>query len=273
LKSNHSISQMNRLTAQLVLCWLSIIYISGLVIIMCFFHGDEIPASTSSQVITMINYCLLLVISLAGLCFSSINIIKDNQPVPDWVEVFNRFCGRLISMRLICVSIMLGIVDYIDTCIGSSCYQNRPIYLFAISPPHLVMIWIAIKTCLPNNYLNQCWGDSDDHNSLNGENPLEVVGIVNPMIVRPMDHVLIKPIDPTYASLKHCYQRPLATSCSICLSTFSDLDTIIILKCGHFNHNHCLNQWLSTRLNCPMCREVAFTRHMISPSPRDPMPI
>jgi len=45
------------------------------------------------------------------------------------------------------------------------------------------------------------------------------------------------------------------SECSICLSDIllKEAKTTI---CSHIFHNECLNQWLSTNNNCPLCRGV-----------------
>jgi len=43
-------------------------------------------------------------------------------------------------------------------------------------------------------------------------------------------------------------------SCSICLENYKKNDTINILKCGHKYHEKCIDEWISTSDNCPLCR-------------------
>ena len=43
-------------------------------------------------------------------------------------------------------------------------------------------------------------------------------------------------------------------SCSICLENYKKNDTINILKCGHKYHEKCIDEWIGTSDNCPLCR-------------------
>ncbi|CEP00977.1 hypothetical protein PBRA_008289 [Plasmodiophora brassicae] len=46
-----------------------------------------------------------------------------------------------------------------------------------------------------------------------------------------------------------------STSCTICLETYSQNDTIGVLPdCGHHFHHGCVGKWLETRSDCPICR-------------------
>ena len=42
------------------------------------------------------------------------------------------------------------------------------------------------------------------------------------------------------------------TECIICYEEFSD-DTVS-LRCGHFYHRDCINNWLDYKDSCPICR-------------------
>ncbi len=46
------------------------------------------------------------------------------------------------------------------------------------------------------------------------------------------------------------YERP--SECVICSETL--LESIRPTRCGHFMHPECLNKWLETNENCPVCR-------------------
>jgi len=42
--------------------------------------------------------------------------------------------------------------------------------------------------------------------------------------------------------------------CSICLETYKKNDIMNILKCGHKYHDKCIDGWIETSHNCPLCR-------------------
>ncbi|ETV70552.1 hypothetical protein H257_13938 [Aphanomyces astaci] len=48
-------------------------------------------------------------------------------------------------------------------------------------------------------------------------------------------------------------------SCPICLNDWGELDgnQLVYAQCGHFFHEHCINEWYTTRFDCPMCRHIA----------------
>ncbi|KAL2332738.1 hypothetical protein Fmac_013951 [Flemingia macrophylla] len=46
-----------------------------------------------------------------------------------------------------------------------------------------------------------------------------------------------------------------AMDCAVCLTEFEDEDTVKMLpKCAHVFHEHCIDQWLPSRMTCPVCR-------------------
>lgn len=48
-------------------------------------------------------------------------------------------------------------------------------------------------------------------------------------------------------------------TCPICLCEWNELDgnQLVLSPCGHFFHEHCINEWYRTRFDCPMCRTIA----------------
>lgn len=45
------------------------------------------------------------------------------------------------------------------------------------------------------------------------------------------------------------------TECSVCLNEFQEDETVRLLpKCNHAFHISCIDTWLSSHINCPMCR-------------------
>jgi len=42
--------------------------------------------------------------------------------------------------------------------------------------------------------------------------------------------------------------------CSICLENYLKRDIINELKCGHKYHDKCIDEWIITNINCPLCR-------------------
>ncbi|RLN88425.1 hypothetical protein BBJ28_00027137, partial [Nothophytophthora sp. Chile5] len=48
-------------------------------------------------------------------------------------------------------------------------------------------------------------------------------------------------------------------ACPICLCEWGELDgnQLVLSPCGHFFHEHCINEWYRTRFDCPMCRTIS----------------
>lgn len=43
--------------------------------------------------------------------------------------------------------------------------------------------------------------------------------------------------------------------CPICIEKFNDIDKVMILKCKHYFHKRCIEQWFNEHDTCPVCRE------------------
>jgi len=46
------------------------------------------------------------------------------------------------------------------------------------------------------------------------------------------------------------------TSCSICLSDFSDEDEVCVLRCKHIFHKDCIQKWVNINNICPNCKQT-----------------
>eukprot|EP01117_Protostelium_nocturnum_P019842 TRINITY_DN86_c0_g1_i2.p1 TRINITY_DN86_c0_g1~~TRINITY_DN86_c0_g1_i2.p1 ORF type:complete len:389 (+),score=148.33 TRINITY_DN86_c0_g1_i2:181-1347(+) len=44
------------------------------------------------------------------------------------------------------------------------------------------------------------------------------------------------------------------TSCAICICDMEVEETVRKLPCAHYFHQNCIDQWLKTHLNCPLCK-------------------
>ncbi|XVF13641.1 hypothetical protein REPUB_Repub08aG0225200 [Reevesia pubescens] len=77
-----------------------------------------------------------------------------------------------------------------------------------------------------------------------------------------LDEALIKSI--TVSEYKKGDGLIEGTDCSVCLSEFQEDESLRLLpKCSHAFHVHCIDAWLRSHSNCPMCRAKIF----ISASP------
>ncbi|CAH8300007.1 unnamed protein product [Eruca vesicaria subsp. sativa] len=81
----------------------------------------------------------------------------------------------------------------------------------------------------------------------------DLIHVTTPPENTGLDPFIIKsfPVFPySYATMKnHC------TECAICLSEFSDEDTVrLITVCRHGFHSNCIDLWFELHKTCPVCR-------------------
>lgn len=83
-----------------------------------------------------------------------------------------------------------------------------------------------------------------------------------PVIVdHPIWHIRTIGLNPTViSSIKVCQYSKKdgvveGTDCSVCLSEFEEEETLRLLpKCKHAFHLYCIDTWLRSHTNCPLCR-------------------
>ncbi|KAL4565296.1 hypothetical protein LXL04_029384 [Taraxacum kok-saghyz] len=110
-------------------------------------------------------------------------------------------------------------------------------------------------------------GHGVDHDPLNYV-PWLVLG-------KGLDEALIKSI--TICKYKRGDGLVSCTDCSVCLGEFQEDESIKLLpKCSHAFHVYCIDTWLKTHSNCPLCRAnvcgVVKSPPLISPPPPPPPP-
>lgn len=47
--------------------------------------------------------------------------------------------------------------------------------------------------------------------------------------------------------------------CAICLEPFASQDSVKCLPCTHVYHGDCIDQWLTRKPNCPVCKREIFS--------------
>ncbi|KAE9587779.1 putative transcription factor C2H2 family [Lupinus albus] len=53
--------------------------------------------------------------------------------------------------------------------------------------------------------------------------------------------------------------------CAVCLNEFEENDEIRLLpKCYHVFHHHCIDVWLFSHMNCPICRTRYYHISMLT---------
>lgn len=86
------------------------------------------------------------------------------------------------------------------------------------------------------------------HHEAPGEPPPATAGL---------DQSLIESITVCYYKKEdhHGLELEGATECSVCLSEFQENEKLRLLpKCSHAFHVQCIDAWLRTHSNCPLCR-------------------
>lgn len=109
--------------------------------------------------------------------------------------------------------------------------------------------------------------------------PEELAGDVWRIATRGLDDAVIKSI----AIFKYRRGEAFldATDCSVCLSEFTEEEKLRLLpKCGHAFHIPCIDTWLKSHSNCPLCRAnilpspspAPATATAATPPPPQPLP-
>ncbi|KAM7501450.1 hypothetical protein LguiB_000354 [Lonicera macranthoides] len=100
-------------------------------------------------------------------------------------------------------------------------------------------------------------------------------------LTRGLDQSLIREIPTFHYSRNEGEQRSLY-KCVVCLNDFQEQDTLRVLpSCSHGFHLDCIDLWLQSNANCPLCRlNISGTTchpmgHIVAPtsSPQDPQPL
>ncbi|XP_049398569.1 RING-H2 finger protein ATL54-like [Solanum stenotomum] len=56
------------------------------------------------------------------------------------------------------------------------------------------------------------------------------------------------------------------TECSVCLNEFQDDDSLKLLpKCNHAFHIDCIDMWIRSHVNCPLCRAPIISNTVVAP--------
>lgn len=57
--------------------------------------------------------------------------------------------------------------------------------------------------------------------------------------------------------IKYNYKIENNNECSICLEKYNNGENIVLLKCKHEFHYHCILKWLLNSIKCPICKRNA----------------
>ena len=55
-------------------------------------------------------------------------------------------------------------------------------------------------------------------------------------------------------------KNDIVEECSICMEEFKDKDRVFICKCKNIFHHSCINKWIKSKEDCPICRKKINTK-------------
>ena len=82
--------------------------------------------------------------------------------------------------------------------------------------------------------------DMDQFFLLNEDDPYETIGLTRAQI----DNL----------ALRSFGENEEFKACSICITEYTEGNTLRILPCSHEFHDHCIDHWLTEHITCPICR-------------------
>ncbi|CAL5368498.1 unnamed protein product [Camellia sinensis] len=133
------------------------------------------------------------------------------------------------------------------------------------------LVFLKIYYSKNSRRRNQAMFDDDDHEDFVDENH-------GPIIDHPIWYIntigLQQSVIDSIAVFKYKKDQGLivGTDCSVCLSEFQEDETLRLLpKCSHAFHIPCIDAWLRSHQNCPLCRAPIVTDgNRVDPSESDP---
>ncbi|KAL6183643.1 hypothetical protein ACLB2K_045054 [Fragaria x ananassa] len=157
----------------------------------------------------------------------------------------------------------------------------------SFSPLVIAIIGILVSAFLLVSYytiMSKYCGNEDRRRSRiredHGHNE-ELEGTQNPSIHEPWYVVTVGLDEALIKSLRVCKYKNgdvlvEGTDCAVCLSEFEEDESLRLLpKCNHAFHLPCIDTWLKSHSNCPLCRASvvstnAPTHHQVPPSVTEP---
>jgi xanthosine utilization system XapX-like protein len=61
--------------------------------------------------------------------------------------------------------------------------------------------------------------------------------------------------DLSYETITKIHQYDLPTKCQVCLTEYLATDDMQTLACGHYFHKDCIEVWVKSGKQCPLCRK------------------
>ncbi|EEF34738.1 ring finger protein, putative [Ricinus communis] len=154
------------------------------------------------------------------------------------------------------------------------------------SPLVIAIIGILVSAFLLVSYytiISKYCGNNNNDSARRRENQDQIEELEdnhNPSLHEPW-HVTTTGLDEALIkSITMCKYRKgdgliEGTDCSVCLSEFQEDESIRLLpKCSHAFHVSCIDTWLKSHSNCPLCRaNIIFISASLPPLPPPPPPL
>lgn len=78
--------------------------------------------------------------------------------------------------------------------------------------------------------------------------------ILNTLDILGLEQVPFSELMPSYKQIKE-YDEIIGQTCSICHEFYKIKEYKRSLNCAHTFHKKCIDKWLKTNPNCPICRK------------------
>ncbi|KAK6141628.1 hypothetical protein DH2020_024631 [Rehmannia glutinosa] len=125
----------------------------------------------------------------------------------------------------------------------------------------LVSYYIFVTKCFCLMATSRPVGDSPSDVPIN-EDPL--TSYSPSWQSRGLNELLIREI-PTFQYIKPEREFGSFSKCVVCLNEFQDQEMLRVLpKCNHAFHLDCIDIWLQSNCNCPLCRSTISGRNRLS---------
>lgn len=87
------------------------------------------------------------------------------------------------------------------------------------------------------------------------ESPEFIYSSINNLLDGKIGSIIEVDTEPIlYSNIKSKYLET-TTCCPVCFEDFNENDEVILLKCDHFYHSECVNNFILYNPTCPVCRE------------------
>lgn len=184
---------------------------------------------------TLYMVCMLLTVLL---------IILDDRNHPE-----ERMMESFFSWCFICSFLseyIIGLYVFVAVCSHTGCFEYQtPLYILLLI--HIFVIFVVL--CL--TLMQVFWCCESAPTLTVQQNPPEAKQqeMKNIELVHP-------PGQLTYETILKIHQFDMTHKCVICSVDLSTNDGMKILKCGHYYHKICVEEWEKRANTCPVCNMI-----------------